>query len=462
MTYGLLRRNINKTIINTTTLNMKRVKLTLGLLAVIMVLTSVSSFAQGRYGADSANCVTALNFYKDYYNNKQYDAAATIWRKAFSSCPPKVSQNLLIHGRKIYQYLIKKHTNNPEYRKQLVDTLMLVHKVRSENFPKYRVTVKENIAYDMLSYWMGEEADIFYAIDDYIKHAGEKVKPALIVAYMTKAKEMYQAKKLSDEEVLKIYSDLSPILEKIISVNPSEENLAARQGFENAFITSGVATCDNLVTVFTPRFEANPTDIATVKQIAIILTKNECVDTDLFLKAVTAQHQLEPSYNSAYGLYKLNGAKDNDEVAMQYMQEAIDSPESDDLKDGELLLEMATFMFKNMEANAKAFQLSKMAAEKNPAVAGKAYFLAASIWANQNCGGDDIDKRAKYWVAVDYLTKAKNADASLAEEADNLIRGYRQYFPKTEDAFMYNLVDGNPYTISCGGLSASTTVRTTK
>ncbi|MBQ1929379.1 MAG: hypothetical protein II344_01915, partial [Bacteroidales bacterium] len=122
----------------------------------------------------------------------------------------------------------------------------------------------------------------------------------------------------------------------------------------------------------------------------------------------------------------------------------------------------ATFMFKNMEANAKAFQLSKMAAEKNPAVAGKAYFLAASIWANQNCGGDDIDKRAKYWVAVDYLTKAKNADATLAEEADNLIRGYRQYFPKTEDAFMYNLVDGNPYTISCGGLSASTTVRTTK
>ena len=83
MTYGLLRRNINKTIINTTTLNMKRVKLTLSLLAVIMVLTSVSSFAQGRYGADSANCVTALNFYKDYYNNKQYDAAATIWRKAF-------------------------------------------------------------------------------------------------------------------------------------------------------------------------------------------------------------------------------------------------------------------------------------------------------------------------------------------------------------------------------------------
>ncbi len=441
---------------------MKRIKTTLGLLVVLMLMTTVSSFAHGKYGPDSANCVTALNFYKDYYNNKQYEAAASIWRKAFVTCPPKVSQNLLIHGRKIFQELIKKNENNPDYRKQLVDTLILVNKVRLENFPKYRVTVKENIAYDMLNYWRGEESDIFFAIDDYIKHAGEKVKPGLIVAYMNKAKEMYVAQKLTDEEVLKIYTDLSPILDKIISVDPSEKNLSARQGFENAFITSGVATCDNLVTVFTPRFEANPTDITTIKQIVVLLTKNECVDTDLFLKAVTAQHEVEPSYNSAYGLYRLNGVKGNDQEAMKYLQQAIDSEESDDVKDGELLLEMATYMFKNMESNAKAFQTARTAAEKNPAIAGKAHFLSASIWANQGCGGDDIDKRAKYWVAVDYLVKAKNADPSLAQEADDLIRSYRQYFPKTEDAFMYNLVDGNPYTISCGGLSASTTVRTVK
>lgn len=441
---------------------MKRIKSTLGLLVVLMLMSSVASFAQGRFGADSANCVTALNFYKDYYNNKQWESAAAIWRKALASCPPKVSQNLFIHGRRIYQVLIQKNAKNPEYKNQLIDTLMMVNKIRLENFPKYRLTSKENIAYDMLNYWYGDETEVFMAIEDYIKLAGPKVKPALIVAYMSKAKDMFIAQKLESEEVLKIYTDLSPILEQKVAQDPSEANLAARQAFENAFISSGVATCENLVTVFTPRFEANPTDINVVKQIAVILTKNECVDTDLFLKAVTAQHELEPSYNSAYGLYRLNGVKDNDEVAMQYLQEAIDSPESDELKDGELLLEMATYVFKNMESNAKAFQLAKMAAEKNEAVAGKAYFLAASIWANQGCGGDDIDKRAKYWVAVDFLNKAKNADASLAAEADELIRSYRQYFPKTEDAFMYNLVDGNPYSISCGGLHASTVVRTIK
>jgi tetratricopeptide (TPR) repeat protein len=278
---------------------------------------------------------------------------------------------------------------------------------------------------------------------------------------MTKAKEMYQAKKLSDEEVLKIYSDLSPILEKIISVNPSEENLSARQGFENAFITSGVATCENLVTVFTPRFEANPTDIATVKQIAIILTKNECVDTDLFLKAVTALHQIEPSYTSSYFLYKLHASKDNADEAVKFLEEAIASEESDAVKDGELTMELAVYNFK-VGRHAKAVAAAKAAIEKDAAQGGKANLLMANIWAGQKCTANDMDNRAKYWVAVDLCNKAKQLDASVTEEANNLIAQYRQYFPKTEDAFMYDLTDGKSYSISCGGMNATTTVRTQK
>ena len=88
--------------------------------------------------------------------------------------------------------------------------------------------------------------------------------------------------------------------------------------------------------------------------------------------------------------------------------------------------------------------------------------MIANIWAGQRCTANDMDNRAKYWVAVDYLTKAKAADETLAEEANKLISQYRQYFPKTEDAFMYDLTDGKAYSISCGGMNATTTVRTIK
>ena len=76
--------------------------------------------------------------------------------------------------------------------------------------------------------------------------------------------------------------------------------------------------------------------------------------------------------------------------------------------------------------------------------------------------GNDIEQRAKYWVACDFMNKAKAADESLAEDANNLIRQYAAYFPQTAEAFMYDVTDGQSYTVSCGGMRATTTVRTQK
>ena len=86
----------------------------------------------------------------------------------------------------------------------------------------------------------------------------------------------------------------------------------------------------------------------------------------------------------------------------------------------------------------------------------------ANIWGTANCGGDEIEKRAPYWVAVDYLQKARSADPSLAEEAGKQIAQYAKYYPQTAEAFMYDLTDGKSYTVSCNGMTATTTVRTQK
>ena len=56
--------------------------------------------------------------------------------------------------------------------------------------------------------------------------------------------------------------------------------------------------------------------------------------------------------------------------------------------------------------------------------------------------------------------KAKAADPSLAEEANRFIGRYSAYFPDTADAFMYNLQKGQSFTAVCGGMTASTTVKT--
>ena len=85
-----------------------------------------------------------------------------------------------------------------------------------------------------------------------------------------------------------------------------------------------------------------------------------------------------------------------------------------------------------------------------------------TIWGSMSCGGDEISRRAPYWVACDFMQKAKAADPSLTEDCNRMISHYSVYFPQTADAFMYDLTNGQSYTVSCGGLRATTTVRTQK
>ena len=186
-----------------------------------------------------------------------------------------------------------------------------------------------------------------------------------------------------------------------------------------------------------------------------------CTDNDLFLNAVTTMYKLEPSHTSAYYLAKLYAGRADLENTIKYMEEAINSEESDAVTDAGYWFELAATCFKNGNS-PKAFDSALKAAELDPAMAGKAYLLAGTIWGSQACPGNEIEKRAQYWVAVDYMTKAKNADATLAEEADNYISQYRSYYPQTAEAFMYDITDGQSYTVSCGGMRATTTVRTQK
>ena len=440
---------------------MKTVRIWL-IMTAAMLLGSVSAFSQGKFGPDSANCVNALNFYGDYLKQGNMAEAAPLWFQAMKSCPEKASQNMYINGAKILKYLINKAKSDPARKQRLVDSLIMVHQKRADLFPKYRQKALENKVFDMMTYFAEDDKTVFDENAKVIEMLGERVNPDLLVMQMNRAKALYEAKKIDDEAVLNTYSVLFPKLEAIAKANPTDDNKVRMGAFENAFIISGVANCENLVKVFTPRFEANPNDVSLVKSIAGLLSSNNCIDTELFLNSVVKLHELEPSFSSARLLYQLHSSKDQNEEALNYLQQAIDSEESKEVDDANMLLEMATFQFKKMNQYGKAVQKAKEAIEKDGSVAGKANLLIGTIWYQVKCGGNEMEQRAKFWVATDYLQKAKNADPALASEADELIRTCRVYFPTTEDAFMYDLQDGQSFSVSCGGMSATTTVRTNK
>ena len=219
-----------------------------------------------------------------------------------------------------------------------------------------------------------------------------------------------------------------------------------------------MASCDNLISIFGPRYEADPNNLALVSNIVKLMNNAEdCASNDLYLKAVTSMYKLDPSYRSAYALFRLNSARDNVADAARYIEEAIADPESDETVDAQYNYELALFAYKN-GMRGKAYEAARKAVDLDHGYAGKAYLLIGNLWASSTCS-DEVDKYARFWAATDYFQKARNTDPTLAEDASASISSVSRYYPEASEIFMYDLTAGQSYTVSCGGMTASTTVR---
>lgn len=440
-------------------------KVVLSLVAVSMALLGSSNLsAQGKYGPDSTECIKYLSYYTEYYKQKNYDSAIPNWRQAYKYCPPTARYSLLSDGTTLMRYLINKNAKNAEYRKQLVDSLMTIYNQRVEFWPKYSTSSLNNKALDMYNFMKDDPEALFAGLNSVIEQTKTATKPNIFLFNMDAACGLYQDGKIDAETVIETYESSIEYLNAYKPKNETEGRMVAKtiDDIESLFIQSKVASCENLIALFGPRVEAEPNNVELAKNVVRMMSITEgCTDNDLYLNAVTMMHNAEPSHTSAYYLYRLYSSKDEMDKALTYMQEAIDYDESDAAIDADYYYQQAAYCFKNGNP-AKAFESALKAAELDEAIAGKAYMLAGTIWGSQSCPGDDISRRAPYWVAVDYMIKAKNADPTLAEDADSYISQYRTYFPQTAEAFMYDITDGQSYTVSCAGMRATTVVRTQK
>lgn len=438
-------------------------KLTIAILT-LLVAFSANLSAQGKYGKDSAECIKYLSYYQEYYKQKAYDDALPNWRKAYKLCPPTASQNMLLNGTTLLRRVITQNAGNEAYRNALIDSLLQLHRDRAATYPKNAVSAFNNMGQDLANYIKDDPERLYKAFNEIIENNKANTKTSLFLFDLQSAIKLYEAGKLSSEDVINSYQRNIAFLDQVKAKGPEEveQNQKVRSDLESLFIGSKVASCEELIRLFTPRFNADPNNLDLAKNIVKMLAITEdCQNNDLYLKAATTMYKLEPSHNSAYFLYKLNAARNNVDEALKYMDEAIEYDESDALTDASYQYELAAFCYKNARF-AKANAAARAALENDRSLAGKCYFLIGQIWGTVSCGGDEISSRAHFWVAVDNMRKAAAEDPSLADEANRMAAQFSRYYPQTADAFMYDLVDGKAYTVNCSGMSATTTVRTQK
>ena len=442
---------------------MKKIVLLISIAAMALFASSKVS-AQGKFGPDSAECIKYLSYYTEYFKQKNYDSALPNWRQAYRLCPPTSRYSLLSDGTTLLKRVLQANSKNPIYREALVDSIMKIYDERIQYWPKYATSSLNNKALDMYNFIKDDPERLYEGLTAAVTELGASARPNLFLFQINTAVDLYKDGKLDPETVISVYENAVNVISAITPKNDVEKrsNDKMISDIESIFITSQVASCENLIALFTPRYEADPQNLDLAKNIVKMMGITEgCTDNDLFLNAVTVMHNQEPSHVSAYNLYKLYAGRADVENAVKYMTEAIENAESDAVTDGNYQYELAAFCYKNGQ-NAKAYAAAQAALELDPSIAGKTYMLLGTIWGSVTCSGNDIEQRAKYWVAVDYMNKAKAADETLADAANDMIRQYSVYYPQTAEAFMYDVTDGQSYTVSCGGMRATTTVRTQK
>lgn len=431
---------------------------------IVMALSSTSVFAQGKYGADSANCIKYLSFYKDYFKQKSYNEALPNWREAFKRCPPTANQTMLVDGTTLMRKLISQNSKNPVYREKLVDSLMMIHDIRIANYPKYAATARNNKGLDLANYVQNDPERLYKEYGEIIAGNKTKTKPTILLFYFDSAVELYKNGSLDEEEIIGVYEGCMELLSKMDPKDAADKEMVddMKVKIEELFASNNIADCDKLIELYTPKFEADPQNIELAEKIVRFMSAADgCTDNALFIAAATSIHKSNPTHTSAYTLYKLNASTGKSAEAVKYLQEAIDREDSDAAQDAEYYYELAVYNFKcgnNLAAEQAAKKVIPLATTSE--VKGKTYMLIGTIWGGVRCDGNDIAKRAPYWVAVDYFERAKAADPELAAEANKRINEYKKYYPLTADAFMFGVNDGETYQVSCGGFKANTTVRT--
>ena len=438
---------------------MKKLVLTFFAASVALLSAGLTASAQGKYGADSAECIKYLSYYQEYYKQKNYDSALPNWRRAYALCPATASQNMFVHGTTLMTQQYNK-VKDAAWKSAIVDTILTLQDQRMAAYPKNRATILNNKGQYMINY-RGEDAAYLYKnLNVIMDELGAGTKRDILVKVLQASISLYRENQLQADEVIGMYDKVSELIEKAEAKNESdeEENLKAKATIESLFADSKVASCDNLIAIFGPRYEADPENITLVSNIVKLMnTAEDCASNDLYLKAVTSMYKLDPSYKSAYALFRLNSARGNIADAGKYMEEAIAAPESDPATDAQYYYELALFAYKN-GMRSKAYESARKAIDMDYGYAGKAYIILGNLWASVSCDGE-VNKYARYWAATDCYQKARSADPTVADEASASISSVSRYYPEASEIFMYDLSAGQSYTVSCGGMTATTTVR---
>ena len=407
--------------------------------------------------AQDTDCDTDISIYREAF--KQWDGKTasanpimiSAWRRVFLNCP-SAKERTLTDGTKIVNNALIRGTKDAALKEKYIDTLVMVYETRIQYFPKSGIgNIKGRMGLDLMAFPSRME-QAYNALKDAIDTDGNNSNYAFIDGLFSTTINMVKAGKLDEATILDEYSRLMDIVEFNIKKYTEEGN----EKLLNSYTTTkgnlegGVqpyANCEDLIRIYQKKFDAEPDNVELLNKIASVLSARNCDKSDLYLAVAIKLHKLNPSPESAYFIGKRYLADQEYNKATSYLLEAT---KSEDVKSAQQAYKyLAQIMWKEGRGEqGRAYARRAIELDKTD---GEPYMILGYIYAasSKDCNVNPLHAKAVYWVAVDQFQKAKSIDPSIAAKANEMIKEYSKLFPTSEDAFFYNVFEGDTYEVGC-------------
>ena len=408
-----------------------------------------------RYGEDSVTCVRNWSLYAEYFRQRNFRMAVEPWRWMFFNCP-LATQNIYIHGATLVKFMYQEETD-PLNREALIDTLMMVYDQRIEYFGREGFVLGRKVA-DLYQFRPNAVQEQFEISERSIELEGLDSQADVLLINFQSTVRLVEAGLKDATRVVENYDRAMDIIEHNLIHKPQDSTfyVPSRNNIEILF--EPFASCENLASIFQPRFENNPEDIELLERITDMLEKSGCTEDDLFFHATKNLHRLQPNAQSAFLMGRLESNQGNHTQAITYFEQAVELYEADDSKDfsEEIYrtnLLMADISFRNLRRlpQARSYALAANRAKPDD---GRPFLLIGDMYAASasDCGDDEFTKTTAYWAAVDKFIQARNAagdDETVRELANQRISTFSQYFPSIELIFFHGFDRGQTYRVEC-------------
>jgi len=421
------------------------------LLSMLLLIGTVQS--QSKYGEDSVKCVINLSLYREYYKQKNYEDAIKPWRLAYNNCPAS-SGNIFKNGPTIIKYLIKK---TPENKAAYTDTLMMIYDKRIQYFGKEGYVLGKK-GTDLIKYDPSSFEQAYAILSKSIEMQGNSSEAGALAAYFKAITHMEKEEKLDKQAVLEGYAKVAEICDYNIINNSKKEKYYSQASTIIESLFAPYANCDDLIGIFSSKFDSNTEDIDLLNRITRLLSSKECTDNQLYFDAAIRLHELSPSASSASKVGKMNIAKNKYGDAITYFKQAVEMEEENNTK-ARYYLELAD-AYRLSGSFRSARSMAYKSSELRPDW-GEPYISIANIYISsaKKCASSNFEKETVYWVAVDKFIKAKSIDKNITDKANKSIATYSKFFPNTEQCFFEGVESGQTYLVECW-INEKTKVRT--